>query len=156
MKIAMFGLVDKKTSGVIETQLWMEYQPEQAQQYRFVIRNVDLAAGGRRCELDSGTRASYDEALAAGQASLEECAKPVERPQEQPAGSRGGVISKTEHSIDSLRQHNPTLFHKLLAYARREKVTIHEEDWDSLVQRNLVNDDGSMNEIIRSLVIAKR
>ena len=148
--IAKFGCVDKKNAGAIETQLWMEYTPEQELAFRFVIRNVDLASGGRRCELDQGARGSYDEALAAGRASLEENAKPVQSP------ARGGVISKTEHTIDSLRHHNPTLFHKLLAYARREKVTIHEDDWDSLLQRNLVNDDGSMNEIIRSLVISKR
>lgn len=60
---------------------------------------------------------------------------------------------KTELSLQTMSQHNPTLFRKLVKYAKREKVTIQEEDWDSLVQRGLVNDDGSMDSTIRQLVI---
>ena len=57
------------------------------------------------------------------------------------------------HSLEGLKRHNPTLFRKLLAYARKEKVTIHEDDWDLLVEKNLVNDDGSMDSSVRALVI---
>ncbi len=60
---------------------------------------------------------------------------------------------KTELSLRTMKQHNSTLFRKLLAYARREKVTIHEEDWDSLVERGFIYDDGSMDADIRQLVL---
>ncbi len=66
------GCIDKKQDGTNgEVQLWMETQAAFGpNQFRFVVRRVDLSAGGRRCELDSGFRSTYDEALTAGQASL--------------------------------------------------------------------------------------
>lgn len=80
MEITRFGCVEKKPNGAIETQLWMEFTPEQgdARKFRFVVRNVDLSAGGRRCELDSGFRARYEDALAAGQAALQANLQPAE------------------------------------------------------------------------------
>ncbi len=55
-----------------QMQLWVEYTPTQggANQYRFVVRNVDYASGGRRCELDSGSRDTEAAATAAGQISF--------------------------------------------------------------------------------------
>ncbi len=63
---------------------------------------------------------------------------------------------KVQLSLSTMKQHNPTLFHKLVKYAKREKVTIHEDDWEKLVERGLVNDDGSMDEAIRQLVLESK
>lgn len=73
------GCVEKKNGAANhQMQLWMEHTPavgDEKEFFTFFVRNVDLSSGGRRCELTRGSRATYDETRAAGQASLAiECA----------------------------------------------------------------------------------
>ncbi len=78
-----FGCVDHKDSANNhQMQLWMEHTPAHGADnaFRFVVRNVDLSSGGRRCELDSGSRATYEDALAAGQASFARQSAPPATP----------------------------------------------------------------------------
>ncbi len=68
-----FGCVARKDGKQgHQMQLWMESTPQNGDsgRYTFVVRNVDLSSGGRRCELTRGTGAAYGETLAAGAASF--------------------------------------------------------------------------------------
>lgn len=63
------------------------------------------------------------------------------------------TISRAQHSAEGISKHRPELFRKLVQYAKRERVTIHEDDWDFLVARGLVNDDGSMDDNVRRFLL---
>ena len=63
---------------------------------------------------------------------------------------------KIKQSLETMKQHNPPRFRKLVAYAERSPIVIHEDDWDALVERGFVNDDGSMDAGIRQLVLENK
>jgi hypothetical protein len=72
-----FGCIDKKRNGNCEMQLWLEDHPEagEAQRYQFVVRNVDPST--RRCTLDSGARATYEQAVQDGKAAFDKQLQPT-------------------------------------------------------------------------------